>query len=317
MLAVSAPLPVGPGWAYELKWDGVRALAVVGAGQVRLYARSGAQITEAYPELSGLAGALAAAGVTDAVLDGEIVALDATGRVSFTMLAERIHVRESTRTRQLAGTHPVNYLIFDVLAANGTDITTVPYGQRRDWLESLAPRLAGTGPWHIPPRFTDGPATLDAAAKLTLEGVLAKRLGSTYRPGVRSPDWVKVKHERTGDYVIGGWRPGRRALGAVLVGVPGLRGLRYRGRVGGGISAADERELLALLGPLRVADSPFDQPLPRMDAKGAVFTRPELVVEVRYANLTPEGRLRFPRFVRLRPDKSAEEAGGIEEEHHG
>jgi bifunctional non-homologous end joining protein LigD len=108
--------------------------------------------------------------------------------------------------------------------------------------------------------------------------------------------------------VIGGWRPGRRDLGALLVGTPGAGGLRYRGRVGGGISAANERDLLARLGALRVMDSPFAEPLPREDGKGAVYTRPELVVEVRYGNLTPDGRLRFPRFVRLRPDKFPEEA---------
>jgi bifunctional non-homologous end joining protein LigD len=148
---------------------------------------------------------------------------------------------------------------------------------------------------------------LSATEALAIEGVVAKRLASVYRPGVRSPDWVKVKHELVGDYVIGGWRPGRRDLGAVLVGAPGPDGLRYRGRVGGGISAANERDLLARLGKLRIAHSPFADALPREDAKGAVYTEPRLVVEVRYGNLTPDGRLRFPRFVRLRPDKSPEE----------
>ena len=307
MLATSAELPVGSGWAYEFKWDGVRALGVWHGGRLRLYARSGAEITAAYPELAGLGGVLAAAGIDQAVLDGEIVVLDAAGRPSFMALAERMHVRETGRARQLSAALPVTYMIFDVLEANGTDITGVPYVERRDWLESLAPRLADSDRWIIPPRFADGEATLTASQDLAIEGVVAKRLMSTYRPGVRSPDWVKVKHERTGDYVIGGWRPGRRALGAVLVGAPGEGGLRYRGRVGGGISAANERDLLARLGPLRIAVSPFAESLPREDAKGAIYTRPQLVVEVRYGNLTPDGRLRFPRFVRLRPDKSPEE----------
>jgi bifunctional non-homologous end joining protein LigD len=309
MLATSAELPVDSGWAFEFKWDGVRALASVSQNRTRLYARSGAEITKAYPELGGLAGSLAQAGVGEAVLDGEIVVLDAAGRPSFGALAERMHVRESGRAHQLAASIPVTYMIFDVLQANGTDITGVPYSDRREWLESLAAKVGESGRCVIPPRFADGAATVEAARNLALEGVVAKRLNSLYRPGIRSVDWIKFKHEQTGDYVIGGWRTGRRELGALLVGLPGPGGLRYRGRVGGGISAANERDLLARLRRIQVAQSPFVDALPREDAKDATYTRPELVVEVRYGNLTPDGRLRFPRFVRLRPDKSPEEAG--------
>jgi bifunctional non-homologous end joining protein LigD len=307
MLATAGELPVGPGWAYEFKWDGVRALAVLHDDKIKLYARSGADITRAYPELHGLGSALAANGITDAILDGEIVCLDAEGRPSFTALSERMHVRDTTRAWALAQTQPVNYMVFDILAANGSDISSVAYVERRQLLESVLPRLGDPGQWSVPPSFTDGPATLDAAASLALEGVVAKRLLSTYRPGQRSPDWVKIKHEQTGDYVIGGWRPGRRALGAVLVGTFTPGGLLYRGRVGGGISAHAEKDLLARMGPLRTVGPPFTAPIPREDAKDAVFVRPELIVEVRYGNLTPDGRLRFPRFVRLRPDKTPEE----------
>jgi bifunctional non-homologous end joining protein LigD len=307
MLASPGELPVGSGWSYEFKWDGVRALAVVNQDRTRLYARSGAEITKAYPELSALGRALGEAGITDAVLDGEIVLLDSDGRPSFVALAERMHVRESGRAQQLSATLPVSYMIFDVLAANGTDICAVPYAQRREWLESLAPRIGDFGRWVVPPRFSDGEATVEAARSLALEGVVAKRLTSPYRPGVRSPDWIKVKQEQTGEYVIGGWRSGRRELGALLVGAPGSGGLRYRGRVGGGISSAAEKDLLARLGPLKKPDSPFAEALPREDAKGAFYTQPSLVVEVKYGNLTPDGRLRFPRFVRLRPDKSPED----------
>ena len=307
MLATADVLPVGPDWAFEFKWDGVRALATISGGRVRLHARSGAEITIAYPELSGLAAAVADAGITDAILDGEVVVLDTAGRPSFIALAERMHVRDRGRARQLAGTLPVTYMIFDVLAANGSDICSVPYIQRRELLESLAPHLGTSGRWVVPPSFSDGEATLEVAHSMALEGVVAKRLSSAYRPGTRSPDWIKIKDDRTGDYVIGGWRVGRRALSAVLVGVPSPAGLIYRGRVGGGISAAVEKDLLARLKPLRIDDSPFTAPLPREDSRDAFYTRPVLVVEVRYGNLTPDGRLRFPRFVRLRPDKSPEE----------
>ena len=309
MLATAAELPLGDGWAYEFKWDGVRALAVVN-DTFKLYARSSADITTAYPELLPLRAALAGAGITDAVLDGEIVALDAAGRPSFKALSERMHVRDHARARSLAATQPVTYMIFDLLRANGTDIHSVPYVDRRELLESLGPRLGEGGRWAIPPRFTDGPDTLAAAQSLALEGVVAKRLTSVYRPGLRTADWIKVKDDHTGDYVIGGWRPGSRELGALLVGANTPAGLVYRGRVGGGISGASERALLAALAPLSAPHSPFTAELAREDAKGASWVRPELVVEVRYGQRTPDGRLRFPRFLRLRPDKSAGEADG-------
>jgi bifunctional non-homologous end joining protein LigD len=309
MLATAGELPVGPGWAYEFKWDGVRALAVAKAGTTRLYARSGAEITKAYPELSGLAAALADAGLDDAVLDGEVVLLDAHGRPDFVALAERMHVRDVGRAGQLAATIPVNYMIFDILSANGTDISSVPYVDRHQLLESIIPTSGPASRWAVPPQFTDGAATVEAALELALEGVVAKRLSSTYRPGVRSPDWIKIKNEQTGDYVVGGWRPGRRQLGALLVGAVGPEGLTYRGRVGGGISASAERDLLARLQALRASRSPFANALPREDSNGATWVRPELVVEVRYGSITRDGRLRFPRYVRLRPDKNPQEAG--------
>jgi bifunctional non-homologous end joining protein LigD len=302
MLAVAGTgeLPAGPDWAYEFKWDGVRAIVHLSEGKLRMYARSGAEITIAYPELTPLAGQLG-----DAILDGEIVVLDEAGRPSFAALAERMHVRDAGRASKLAATLPVTLMIFDLLRLGDTDLTGLPYADRRGALEAL--ELAGPH-WLVPPSFTDGPATEAAARENTLEGLVAKRTTSVYRSGLRSPDWVKVKLEQTDDLVVGGWRPGARELGALLVGVPGPGGrLVYRGRVGGGISGAAESSLLAALRPLRVASSPFTEPLPREDAKDANWVRPELVVEVKYGNKTRDGRLRFPRFVRLRPDKSPED----------
>jgi len=301
MLATSGALPLGDGWAYEFKWDGVRAIASIEGGALRLFARSGAEITNAYPELASLGST-----VPSAVLDGEIVVLDDAGRPSFAALSERIHVRERARASVLAANRPVTYMIFDVLSLDGTDLSRLPYVERRALLDDL--QLAGDH-WLCPPVFSDGAATRDAAEENALEGVMAKRLSSIYRPGQRSADWIKVKLDQTAEFVIGGWRPGSRALGAVLVGVPTNEGLAYRGRVGGGISNAAERALLAALKPLVVPASPFAEPLPRMDAKDARWVRPELVVEVRYGQQTPDGRLRFPRFLRLRPDLTAAEVG--------
>ncbi|MEV0896617.1 non-homologous end-joining DNA ligase [Actinoplanes sp. NPDC049802] len=295
MLATAGRLPVGPDWSYEFKWDGVRVLALFSGGPPALYARSGALVTAAYPEIADLhlpEGTL---------LDGEMVVFDGAGRPSFTALAERMHVRDRNRAARLAATHPVTYLIFDLLYLDGMDYTGLPYLARRERLEELD--LAGAR-WMVPPSFGDGPATEAAARENQLEGVMAKRSDSVYLPGQRSADWVKVKFDRTGDYVIGGWRPGARKLGGLLVGVPTPGGLAFRGRVGGGIGAAAEKDLLSRLAPLAATDSPFaDGAVPREDSKGAHWVRPELVAEIRYGNLTPDRRLRFPRFLRLRDDK--------------
>ncbi len=303
MLATAGPLPAGAGWSYEFKWDGVRVLA---SSSGHLWARSGAEVTKAYPELAAMTASLPA----DTLLDGEVVAL-VDGRPSFTRLAERMHVREDVRAARLAVSTPITYMAFDLLQLSGVPMTGLPYAERRAALE----RLGLDGPaWMVPPAFADGPATSAAAREYGLEGVMAKRLDAPYLPGVRTPDWVKVKFDRTGDYLIGGWRPGARRLGGLLVGVPDTAGrLHFRGRVGGGIGGDAERELLAVLAPLAYPVSPFTgTPVPREDARGAHWVRPELVVEVKYGNRTPDKRLRFPRFLRLRPDKTPGEC--LEEE---
>lgn len=303
MLARTGELPTGADWGFEFKWDGVRAIADTAGGSWHLYARSGAEITAAYPELAGLADQVA-----DAVLDGEVVVLGEDGVPSFTALAERMHVRDRARAARLAAEMPVTYMIFDLLRLGGRDLIGYSYRDRRAALEALG--LAGPH-WAVPPMFLDGPATWSAAGEHGLEGVMAKRLASTYRPGVRSPDWIKVKMEVTDEFVVGGWRPGARKIGGLLLGQPRPDGrLVYCGRVGGGIGVATERELLRMLEPLRTGASPFASDIPREDARGAIWVRPELVVEVTYGQRTPEGRLRFPRLRRLRPDRTAAEVGG-------
>jgi bifunctional non-homologous end joining protein LigD len=300
MLATTGTLPHGPGWSYEFKWDGVRVLALFSGGPPSLFARSGAVVTAAYPELAALH--LPA----DSLLDGEMVVLDGAGRPSFTALAERMHVRDPLRASRLAATLPATYMIFDLLRYAGEDLMALPYAVRRERLADLDP----AGPhWMVPPVFPDGAATAAAARENRLEGVVATRLDTPYVPGLRSADWIKVKFDRTGDYVIGGWRPGARRLGGLLVGLPGPDGrLLFRGRVGGGISGESERVLLDALRPLADSHSPFAAgAVPREDARGAHWVRPELVVEIRYGNRTPDGRLRFPRFLRLRPDKTPDE----------
>ncbi|BCJ39317.1 ATP-dependent DNA ligase [Actinocatenispora thailandica] len=296
MLAVAGELPTGPGWSYEFKWDGIRAIAEISGGRLRLSARSGADITVAYPELAGLAALPG-----EPVLDGEIAVLGPAGP-SFAALAERMHVRDEHRAAALAARLPVTYLIFDLLRVDGTDLTAEPYRVRR---AALHDRIADGPRWLVPPVFDDGAATWAAAEENGLEGVVAKRLDSRYRPDRRSADWVKVKRVHHDDLVVGGYRPGARAIGALLVGEYDGTGLRYRGRVGGGISAARERELLALLAPLAADTSPFADPVPAEDARGAHWVTPQIVVEVRYGNRTADGRLRFPRLHRVRTDREA------------
>ncbi|MFI5906316.1 non-homologous end-joining DNA ligase [Dactylosporangium sp. NPDC051541] len=298
MLASPGVLPSGAGWVYEFKWDGIRAIAVVKDGVTRLFARSGAEVTAAYPELAGVGQGLA-----DSVLDGEVVAMDEAGQPSFQVLAERMHVREPLRAARLAATVPVTYLVFDALRAEGEDLVARPYLRRRERLERLplGPRAM------VPPAFDDGPATVAASVENKLEGVVAKRADSLYHQGVRTSDWIKVKLEESAEFVVGGWRPGKRALGALLVGVPAAGGLAYRGRVGGGISGAAERSLLSALEPLSTRHNPFGSSVPREDARGAVWVTPHLVVEVKFGHRTRDGRLRFPRFLRIRPDLTAGE----------
>ncbi|HEX5543786.1 MAG TPA: non-homologous end-joining DNA ligase [Micromonospora sp.] len=304
MLATAGELPTGPGWGYEFKWDGVRVVTDITPRSWHLYARSGVEITAAYPELVPLREQ-----AEDALLDGEVVVLGEDGVPSFTALAERMHVRNPARAVRLAAAMPVMYMIFDLLRLRDVDLTGRPYQERRATLETLG---LGGSRWAVPPMFTDGAATWAAAGEHGLEGVLAKRLSSIYRPGVRSPDWVKVKLEVTADLVVGGWRPGARKLGGLLIGVPRPDGrLTYRGRVGGGIGAATERELLQTLEPLRATASPFADDVPRQDARGAIWVRPELVVEVKYGQRTPEGRLRFPRLLRQCPERSAREVRDV------
>ncbi|MGB9376015.1 MAG: non-homologous end-joining DNA ligase [Mycobacteriales bacterium] len=296
MLATSGDLPHGPGWAFEFKWDGVRGLADISADGLRLISRNGLDITAGYPELSDLGS-----GLEDALLDGEIVAL-VDGRPSFGALQRRMHVR-GIQVPALAAAVPVTFLVFDVLRLYGVDLCARPYVERRATLE----RLELDGPhWTIPPSFDDGPATLAASQEQGLEGVVAKRLTSTYRPGKRTRDWVKVKHTQTQDLVVGGWKPGeggrRGRIGSLLIGTYDGAELKFAGHAGSGLTGETIEELGRTLAPLRRDSSPFSDDVPPLQAREAVWCEPAVVVEVRFSGWTPEGRIRHPVFRRLRLD---------------
>ncbi|WP_051110066.1 non-homologous end-joining DNA ligase [Saccharomonospora halophila] len=307
MLAVPGALP-GPAaderWGYEFKWDGVRALARVDGGRLRLFSRRGDDITETYPELRGLGAEL---GSTPVWLDGEIVALH-DGRPSFAALQGRINATDR-RARQLAARSPVTYLVFDVLHLDGRPCLDLPYTRRRQLLDRLG--IDGEH-WRVPPSYAGGgSAVADAAADQELEGLVAKRLDSRYRPGERNGAWIKITELRTLEVVLGGWRPGtgRRAdtFGSLMLGLPTGRGLRYVGQVGTGFSDDALRTLGSRLRGLERRTSPFAEAVPRDRSRDAHWVRPTLVGEVAFKTWTREGRLRAPSWRGLRPDRSPEE----------
>lgn len=302
MMAVAGDLPPpGAPFAYEFKWDGVRAAAFVRAGAVRLRSRNDNDMTSSYPELAVLGE------LTDgraAVLDGEIVAFDDAGRPSFGVLQSRMHVRRPGR--ELLSRTPVVYCLFDITHLDGWSTRRMSYVDRRALLESLG--LVGPAV-QVPPYFLDaGEDVLAASLEHGLEGVMAKRLDSPYLSGRRSDLWRKVKHSRAQEVVIGGWKPGsgRRTgtIGSLLLGVPDPSGLlRYVGHVGTGFTERTLRDLLDRLTPLERPKSPFTDTVPRAQAQGTHWVEPTLVGEVRFAEWTRDGVLRHPSWRGLRPDK--------------
>ncbi len=307
MLAVPGTLPRDDaGWSYELKWDGVRVIATVTTESVRLTGRSGSDMTIAYPELAGLSAAVGAAAP---ILDGEVVVLRADGRADFQALAPRMHVRVPERARALAASTPVTYIVFDLLEVAGSPTVDLPYARRRELLESLD--IAGPY-WQLSPAVTgSGADILEASRRLGLEGIVAKRLNSPYRPGRRSDEWLKIKNVRTQEVVIGGYTlgDGRRAstFGALLVGIPAPGGLAYAGSVGTGFDDRMLGELAARLRALEQPRSPFVGPVDPRQARGARWVRPEVVGEVRFGHWTDDDRMRHPSWRGLRPDKRPED----------
>jgi bifunctional non-homologous end joining protein LigD len=276
--------PDGDDWAYELKWDGYRTIAEIEGGRLRLTSRRANDVTAKYPEVAGLPDALG----IDAILDGELVVLDGGGRPSFQAIQQ--HER------------PAALILFDVLSIDGRDVMQLPWHERRILLERLG--LAGPA-WQTPPALVgDGTAMLHTATELGMEGVVAKRVDSPYRPGRRSSEWQKLKLTNEQELVVGGWLPGEGRLagmlGSFLVGYYDDGQLRYAGRVGSGLKDAQRDQLARTL--RRRDTSPFVA-APRV--KGAVWVEPELVIEVKFTEWTVDGVLRQPTFLGIRDDKLA------------
>ncbi len=313
-----APMLASPGtiddldpdrWAFEGKWDGYRVLAEIDGladpPEVSLRSRSGRDITAEFARFTALGTDLTG---HRAVLDGELVALDAHGVPDFALLGDRTADTD------------LRLLLFDVLFLDSRALTGSPYQVRRQVLEALAPLLSAA---EVPPVLSgDAAAALADSRARGLEGVVAKRRGGHYLPGRRGDGWIKHKHLAADEVVIGGYTPGRgmrqKTIGALLLGVPDPadpQRLRYVGKVGTGFSDAELVRLRALLDDRAAARNPFDT-LPRTEQRTARWVRPELVGEVRHAGMTGGGRLRQPSWRGLRPDKTVAEVPGVRQKGH-
>jgi bifunctional non-homologous end joining protein LigD len=302
MLARLAHMPANEDdWGFEVKWDGIRALLYSGKrkADVTLQNRNLRDVTFKYPELHPLGG-------LDAIVDGEIVALDEKGRPSFELLQGRMHLSTEAAVRNRMNDIPARFMAFDLIWHEGRDLTGLPYTERRAALEALD--LNGDC-WQTPAwRQGEGSALLDAARAQALEGVMAKRLESPYCPGKRTRDWLKIKAKMNQELVIGGWQPGEgrrlNTLGSLLVGYFEDGAFRYAGKVGTGFKEKDLKLLVKELKSRERKTSPFSPP--PAPPRGVVFVEPELVAEIEFTEWTKERILRHPAYKGLRDDKPAE-----------
>ena len=301
-LAAKMPAP-DDAWGFEFKWDGIRAVAYVDGGIVKLMSRSGEEITRRYPEIHAMGRAL---GSRQVILDGEIVALDDQGRPSFEEIQQRMGLTSETEIRRKMKEVPVTYMIFDVMWQDGHPLLNQQYTERRSALAKL--KLSGAS-WQTPPAEKGGgKAMLQASAKGGLEGIVAKKLDSKYEPGRRSGVWQKIKNRNRQELVIAGWLDGegkRRGYpGALLIGYYKDGKFVYAGKVGTGFTDATLEKLNQRLAPLARKTSPFDIGKPPRDAH---FVEPKIVGEFEFVEWTRSGQLRAPAFKGFREDKPARE----------
>jgi len=297
MLATLAEdVPRGSGWVFEVKWDGYRAIAYVRGGDTRLVSRNGNDLSARFPTVTR--GVSQAAKTPDCVLDGEVCALDDSGKSSF-----------SAMQQGKAGT-PLVYYAFDVLEIEGEPVVDLPFVERRKRLDKLLDKRNRTV--RLSETFDDGKALYEAAKQQGLEGIMAKRLDSRYLPGRRTRDWLKIKTHGEQEFVIAGYTKGtgRRAssFGSLVLGYYRGNELVYAGNVGTGFNSREIEKLLGKLRPLRRDATPFREvpKMPKVRKSDVVWVEPKLVCEVEFAEWTHDGRLRAPSYKGLREDKPAE-----------
>ena len=306
MLAVlAADVPSDPhNYAFEYKWDGVRAIGYYDGKRLELRSRNDLIITQRYPELHSLGEAI---GKTPVVLDGEIIALDEHERPSFTRLQKRMHVNDRHAIARLMHEVPAFFVLFDLLYIDGKNTMSLPYTERRKLLEELA--VSGPYWQRTPMQVGDGAPMLETARQNGMEGIVAKKLNSSYDPGRRSDCWLKVKIIQRQELVIGGWIPeqgGRmNHVGALLTGYYDRDGkLHYAGSVGTGFNAKTHAQLTSLFAKHQRSTQPFAEKLPK---KGMLWLDPVLVAEIEYRRWPAGGLMQQGAFKGLRSDKSPRE----------
>jgi bifunctional non-homologous end joining protein LigD len=298
MLATLATRPPsGDAWLHEVKWDGVRALCFIEENQLCILSRSGKRCDQQYPELSVLPRHIQA---SQAVLDGEIAVLDDKGRSSFSLIQPRISVSDANSVAHLSRSTPVNLFLFDLLYFDGYDLRGAPIEERKRLLSEI---VTPSERIHVSDFFTvDGPAMLEAARANGLEGIVSKARGSKYE-GRRSRDWIKVKVVTSEDFVIGGFTHGERDyFSSLVLGLYDGEKLTHAGQVGTGFNEKSLKEIYSKIEPLITKKSPFAGTVKAL--RDVTWVQPELVAEIKYLEMTPDGLLRAPVFVGLRPDKN-------------
>jgi bifunctional non-homologous end joining protein LigD len=309
MLATAATqMPTGAGWTFEPKYDGMRVLAIVTGRDVRLESRNGLDKSAQFPEIVEALRALIGARRSPVVLDGEIVARIDGGAGRFEDLQYRIHQRDEVQIAVAAEHAPVGLIALDVLAAGTRSLVSRPWTERRAVLESLMERAADTIVAIGETQPDDGASLLQRARREGWEGIMAKRMDAAYAMGARSRHWLKIKLEGRQELVVGGWTEPRNArahIGALLLGYFEDGRLQYAGHTGSGFSRASLEDMYTRLAPLERPRSPFAD-TPRTNAP-AHWTRPTVVVEVKFNQWTDKGRLRQPIFLGVRDDKAAKD----------
>ena len=304
-------------WAYEVKWDGIRALGYADRGKWSMLSRRQEDVSARYPELEAIANSLEQHA---AILDGEVVALDDKGRPRFQLIQSRMGLSSPAAVKAKMQQQPVDYVIFDLLHLDGRCVRDLSYLQRRELLEGLG--LDGPR-WSVPRyRLDGGVDLLEAARRQGLEGVVSKRTDSPYRPGKRTGEWIKTRVRKRQEFVIGGYLPGEgsraKRVGSVLVGYYDRRRselrkgqkqvLHFAGGVGSGLKESDLAFLTKELRKRERPDTPFDVGHPTgPKARFAVWCEPELVGVVSWTEWTNQGTLRQPAFKGMRNDKDPRE----------
>ena len=299
-------------WIFEAKWDGIRAVAVCADEETFLLSRNRRDITATYPELQRIHERLVA---LEAVVDGEIVALQ-DGRPSFERLQSRMNLQNEHEIKRVMKACPVVYIAFDLLYVDGRSVTSQPVEKRKELLAEIV--VPSTQVQVSPYERGAGTVMFEAARTRRLEGIVAKKLGSPYRPGRRSRDWLKIKTTHDADVVIGGWSTGEgsrsSSFGALLVGAYEDGALRFLGAVGTGFTEKMLGDLIPGLREIESPECPFEGGIDAVRAgrfgkpiRDPHWTQPELVARVEYREVTSVGRLRAPSFKGLRNDKSPDE----------